>query len=75
MGADSIIDFHLWEEWQEIINLVDIIIGDRSDYYQQASQSISYNYAKDLGKIHVLKINKIDISSSEIRKINNKYEI
>jgi len=75
IGADSITEFHLWEEWQEIINLVDIIIGDRGNYYQQAIESIAYNYAKKLGKMHFLKINKIDISSSEIRKINNKYEI
>lgn len=72
MGADSIIKFHLWEEWQEIINLMHIIIGDRSGYYDQAKNSITYNYAKDLGRINFLKINKMDISSAAIRSKNDQ---
>lgn len=67
MGADSIIEFHLWEEWQEIINLVDLVIGDRENYYNQAINCPAFNYAKKLNKVHFLKIKKLNISSSEIR--------
>lgn len=71
MGADSVINFHLWEEWQEIIDLMSLIIGDRDGYHDQALDSIAYNYAKNLGKVHFLKINKINISSSQIRNNRN----
>jgi nicotinate-nucleotide adenylyltransferase len=71
MGADSVIDFHLWEEWQEIINLTDLIIGNRDGYFKKAKKSIAYNYAKDLGKCCFLRINKLDISSTKIRNKNH----
>jgi len=67
MGADSIIDFHLWEEWQEIVNLTGLVIGDRGSYYGHAVNSVAYKYAKSLNKCQFLKIDKVDISSTEIR--------
>ena len=67
MGADSITEFHLWEEWQEIVNLTGLVIGDRGSYYGHAVNSVAYKYAKSLNKCQFLKIDKVDISSTEIR--------
>ena len=67
MGADSIIDFHLWEEWQEIINLTNLIIGNRDGYFFKARKSIAYQYAESSNKCVFLRIKKVNISSTELR--------
>jgi nicotinate-nucleotide adenylyltransferase len=70
MGADNLIKFHLWKNWQEIIKLTPLIICDRGNYFYQAIKSRGFLFAKKLNKYHFLKIRKIDISSTQIRKQN-----
>jgi nicotinate-nucleotide adenylyltransferase len=49
MGADNLVNFHLWKKWQQIFALTKIIVYDRAPYTFKALNSIAalkYNYAK-----------------------------
>ena len=70
IGADNILQFHLWKNWREIIKLVPLIICDREKFFHQAVKSRAFLYAQKLGKIHFLKIKKSAESSTKIRKQN-----
>ena len=70
MGADSLINFHLWEEWKEIIRLSRIIIIDREEYLKKALNSKAFFYLRKLKnkqQYYILRIKKYDISSTKIR--------
>lgn len=70
MGADSILQFHHWQNWQEIIKLVNLVVCDRDDFFHQAVRSKAFLLAKKLGRIEFLKIKKMPISSTTIRNQN-----
>lgn len=70
MGADNLIKFHQWKNWQEIIKLIPLIVINRGNLFYQAIKSRGFLFAKKLNKCHFLKIKKIDISSTQIRKQN-----
>ena len=72
MGADSIINFHLWKDWQKIIKLIPLVIFDRDDNFNLAKKSRAWFYNLKINgkKSHFFKIKKIDISSTQIRKNN-----
>ena len=68
MGADNLIDFHKWKRWREISSKCTILIFDRKGYKSRSLKSKSY---KKLGKkvINFIKFKKVNISSSQLRKI------
>ena len=68
MGADNLINFHKWKKWKEILNLCKILVFDRQGY---KSKSIKSKAARYMNKNNweFIKFNKINISSSQIRKI------
>ena len=68
VGADNIINFHQWREWKRIIELVKIIIIDRGDFLQDILKSEAYLYCCKLNRCYFFQGNKLDISSTEIRK-------
>ena len=70
IGADNILQFHLWKNWQKIIELAPLIVCDRGDIFYPAIKSRAFLFAKKLQKISFLKIKKLDISSTKIRKNN-----
>ena len=72
MGADNILQFHLWQDWQKIIGLVPLAICDRGNIFYQATKSRGFIYAKKRQKISFLKIKKSPISSTAIRQNNNE---
>ena len=67
MGADNLINFHKWKNWQKIPRLAKIVIFARTNYKTKALNSIA---SQKLNKKDWLYINskKINISSSLIRK-------
>ena len=68
MGADNLINFHKWKHWREISTKCTILVFDRKGYKSRSLKSKSY---KKLGKkvINFIKFNKVNISSSQLRKI------
>ena len=68
MGADNLIKFHKWDQWKEIVKLAKILVFDRQGYKSRSLVSIA---AKKIprNRWKFIKFKKINISSSQIRKI------
>ena len=68
IGADNLIDFHKWHKWEKILKKSKLIVFDRLGYKKKSLISKTY---KIYGKKYVtfLKFNKVNISSSQLRKI------
>jgi len=68
MGADNLINFHKWKNWNKIAEISKILVFDRSNYKSKSLKSISF---KKLNKKRLQFINfkKVNISSSQLRKI------
>ncbi len=68
MGADNLISFHKWYQWEKISKKCNIIVFDRYGYKKKSLNSITF---KRLNKknLKFIKFNKVNISSSQLRKI------
>ena len=68
MGADNLISFHKWYKWETISKKCKIIVFDRHGYKKKSLNSVSY---KSLNRksLSFIKFNKVNISSSQLRKI------
>ena len=68
MGADNLISFHKWHKWKLISQKCNIIVFDRHGYKKRSLKSKAF---KTLGSksITFIKFNKVNISSSQLRKI------
>ena len=68
MGADSLINFHKWHKWKMIAKKCNLIVFDRHGYKKKSLNSISFKRLK--GKsLKFIEFNKVNISSSQLRKI------
>ena len=68
IGADSLIDFHKWNKFEKIIKLCKIIVFDRSGYKKKALKSLAFRKYGNKN-IEFINFNKVNISSSKLRKI------
>ena len=68
MGADNLIDFHRWYKWREISKKCYIIVFDRHGYKKKSLNSMTFKKLKN-NKLKFIKFNKVNISSSQLRKI------
>ena len=68
MGADNLINFHKWYKWKAISQKCNIIVFDRHGYKKKSLNSMTF---KRLNRknLKFIKFNKVNISSSQIRKI------
>ena len=68
MGADNLIHFHKWYKWKDISKKCKIIVFDRHGYKKKSLDSTTF---KRLAKknLQFIKFKKVDISSSQLRKI------
>ncbi len=68
MGADNLINFHKWYKWKQISQKCNIIVFDRHGYKKKSLNSKTF---KNLNKkqIAFVEFNKVNISSSQLRKI------
>ena len=68
MGADNLINFHKWHKWKSISKKCNILVFDRRGYRAKSLKSITY---KQLNKrsLSFIKFKKVNISSSQLRKI------
>ena len=68
MGADNLINFHKWHKWKIITKNCNLIVFDRFGYKKKSLNSISFKRLK--GKnLKFIEFNKVNISSSQLRKI------
>ena len=67
MGADNLINFHKWKEWNKIAKISKILVFNRLNYKSKSLKSISF---KKLNKKRLQFINfkKVNISSSQLRR-------
>ena len=68
MGADNLINFHKWKNWKEIPKICKILVFDRENYKQRCLKSVAYKKI-DRKKLKFIKFNKVNISSSQLKKI------
>jgi len=68
MGADNLINFHKWHKWRAISQKCKIIVFDRHGYKKKSINSTTF---KRLNKknLEFIEFNKVNISSSQLRKI------
>ena len=68
MGADNLINFHKWHKWKIISQKCNIIVFDRYGYKKKSLNSKAYK-SLDRNKLKFINFNKVNISSSQLRKI------
>ena len=68
MGADNLINFHKWHKWKMISQKCNIVVFDRYGYKKKALKSKSYK-SLNKEKLKFINFNKVNISSSQLRKI------
>ena len=68
MGADNLINFHKWHKWKLISQKCNIVVFDRHGYKKKSLNSMTF---KRLNKknLKFIEFNKVNISSSKLRKI------
>ena len=68
MGADNLINFHKWHKWKIISKKCKIVVFDRQGYKKKSLNSLSFKRLN--GKnLKFVEFNKVNISSSQLRKI------
>ena len=68
IGADNLINFHKWDNWQKIIQKCNILVFDRTGYKAKSLKSIAFKKYKNKG-LKFVNFKKKNISSSKLRKI------
>ena len=68
MGADNLISFHKWHKWKAISQKCNIIVFDRHGYKKKSLNSITFKRLNNK-KLKFIEFNKVNISSSQLRKI------
>ncbi len=68
MGADNLINFNKWHKWKQISQKCEIIVFDRHGYKKKSLNSKTFKKLNKK-KITFMEFNKVNISSSQLRKI------
>ena len=68
MGADNLIDFHKWYKWKIISQKCNIVVFDRHGYKKKSLKSTTFKRLNNK-KLIFIEFNKVNISSSQLRKI------
>ena len=68
MGADNLVNFHKWYKWRSIIKVCNILIFDRQGYKAKSLKSVTFN-GTNKKKLTFINFKKVNISSSQLRKI------
>ena len=68
MGADNLVNFHKWKKSSQIPTLCKILVFDRDGYKTKSLKSPSFKKYNKKG-INFIKFKKVNISSSQLRKI------
>jgi nicotinate-nucleotide adenylyltransferase len=68
MGADNLINFHRWHKWRTISKKCVIVVFDRHGYKRKSLDSMTFKRLNNK-KLKFIEFNKVNISSSQLRKI------
>jgi nicotinate-nucleotide adenylyltransferase len=68
MGADNLINFHKWHKWKLISKKCSILVFDRQGFRAKSLKSITFKRLSNK-YLTFIKFNKVNISSSQLRKI------
>ena len=68
MGADNLINFHKWHKWKIISKKCKIVVFDRHGYKKKSLNSVSFKRLNN-NNLRFIKFNKVNISSSQLRKV------
>ena len=68
IGADNLINFHKWYKWKNILKKSKLIVFDRHGYKKSSLNSKTYKNSSNKS-VTFVKFNKVNISSSQLRKI------
>ena len=68
IGADNLINFHKWYKWKSIVKKCNILVFDRLGYKAKSLKSVTFNQTNNK-KLTFVNFNKVNISSSQLRKI------
>ena len=68
MGADNLINFHKWHKWKTISQKCNIVVFDRHGYKKKSLNSMTFKRLNHKN-LKFVEFNKVNISSSQIRKI------
>ena len=68
MGADNLINFHKWHKWKLISQKCNILVFDRQGYKTKSLKSITFKLLNHKS-LKFVKFKKVNISSSQLRKI------
>ena len=68
MGADNLVNFHKWYKWKSILQKCNVLVFDRHGYKTKSFKSITFKQA-DKRHLTFVKFKKVNISSSQLRKI------
>ncbi len=68
MGADNLVSFHKWYKWEVISKKCNIIVFDRHGYKKKSFNSMPFKRLNNK-KLKFIEFNKVNISSSQLRKI------
>ena len=68
MGADNLIKFHKWYKCKNILRKSKLIVFDRHGYKKNSLNSKTYKNFHNK-KVAFIEFNKVNISSSQLRKI------
>ena len=68
IGADNLITFHRWKNWRNISKKCNILVFDRHSYKSKALKSLAFKQL-NREKLKFINFKKVNISSSQLRKI------
>ncbi len=68
MGADNLINFHKWHQSKIISQNCNIIVFDRHGYKKKSLNSVTFKRLHN-ENLKFVEFNKVNISSSQLRKI------
>ena len=68
MGADNLVNFHKWHKWKTISQKCNIIVFDRHGYKKKSLNSMTFKRLNQKN-LKYIEFNKVNISSSQLRKI------
>ena len=68
MGADNLVNFHKWHKWRAISKKCKIIVFDRHGYKKKSLNSMTFKRLNQKN-LKYIEFNKVNISSSQLRKI------
>ena len=68
IGADNLVKFHKWHKWKNILIKSKLIVFDRHGYKKSSLNSKTYKNSTNK-TVTFVEFNKVNISSSQLRKI------